>query len=559
MCAIFMCPVFLAHPPVVPAEFPAWWAVGSAAPAAAALAFLAVASAAWVVTLRARVRRQTEQIRRQLEHEAELEARFRDLFDNARDGIWITDPDGLITALNRVGEKLLGLPAKEAVGRPIAEFIPPEDIGKARASRIATIGLPFELTILPRGGSPTPVEVTSRVQPDGGVQTIARSVADRKAIQERVQRAQKLEAVGRLAGGIAHDFNNLLTVINGSAELLLADGGASAPLARDILAAGNRAAELTRHLLAFSRPRFVAPIALDTNAVVAASLVLLRRVTGAHVELVYKPDPNTPRVRGETGIIDQILMNLVLNARDAMPDGGRVTVRTSAAPNGFARIAVSDTGCGMDANTQAKIFEPFFTTKPVGQGVGLGLATVFGLVQSLGGAIRFGSWVGEGTTFEVDLPPPGPGDGPPVKSASAVIAAPPPRRQLAGKTVLLVDDDPPVRMLVRNVLEGDGATVYSAEDGQAALDFCVAHAGPLDLVLTDVIMPRLTGRALADRLRETRPGLQVVFMSAYSGSEFPGADERDDEWVLLPKPFTTEALLAVVNDALQKNSVGKLG
>ena len=385
----------------------AFWTHQRAALAAAALAGLCILVTVWVGTLRHRVRRQTEQIRRQLEHEAALEARYRDLFEGAGDAVWVTDRDGRIVALNRAGEALLGLTRDEAIGRPIAEFIPPDEAGLARASQVSRLGVPFELTVVPQTGPAAVVEVSSQVLPDGGVQTIARNVTERKRLQDRAHRVQKLEAIGRLAGGIAHDFNNLLTVINGSAEILrdrLPDGEPARALADEVLDAGNRAANLTRQLLAFSRQRFVAPTPLDLNQAVAGTAALSRRLIGEEVTLVTELAPDAPWVLAEAGLVEQVLMNLAVNARDAMPEGGTLTVRTAKAPGGLARLTVSDTGVGMDEATQAKVFEPFFTTKAVGRGTGLGLATVYGVVQTLGGVIRFTSERGRGTIFEVDLP-----------------------------------------------------------------------------------------------------------------------------------------------------------
>ncbi|HET6572587.1 MAG TPA: ATP-binding protein, partial [Fimbriiglobus sp.] len=502
---------------------PPFWTHRRAALAAAALAGLCILGTVWVGTLRHRVRSQTEQMRRQLEHESVLDARYRDLFEGAGDAVWVTDRDGSIVALNRAGEALLGLTRDEAMGRRIAEFIPPDEAGLARASQVTRLGVPYELTVVSLTGTTAVVEVSSQVLPDGGVQTIARNVTERKRHQDRAQRVQKLEAIGRLAGGIAHDFNNLLTVINGSAELLrdrLPEGEPTRALADEVLDAGNRAANLTRQLLAFSRQRFVAPAPLDLNETVAGTAGLLRRLIGEDVTLVTELSPDAPWVLAEAGLIEQVLMNLAINARDAMPKGGTLTVRTAAAPGGLARLTVVDTGVGMDEATQARVFEPFYTTKPVGQGTGLGLATVYGVVQTLGGVIRFTSERGRGTVFEVDLPAldrgqesevggqrsevggqrsevggqrtevRGQNDGqplsdlrPPTSDLCPPTSDSPPGPDLAAPTpipntlgawgrpytVLLVEDDESVRGLTRSILEDQGLTVLTAEDGPAAL------------------------------------------------------------------------------------------
>jgi two-component system cell cycle sensor histidine kinase/response regulator CckA len=535
----------------------------------------------WVAILRHRVRRQLEQIRQQLEHEATLEARYRDLFEGAGDAVWVTDRDGRIVALNRAGEKLLGISRDEVVGRPIADFIAPAEADLTRASRVSTFGAPYELTIVPRSGHPAVVvEVSARVLPDGGVQTIARNVTERKRLQERVQRVQKLEAIGRLAGGIAHDFNNLLTVINGSAETLrdrLPQGSPARALAEEVLNAGGRAANLTRQLLAFSRQRFVAPTPLDLNKAVAGTAGLLRRLIGEDVTLVTELDPATPWVLAETGMIEQILMNLAINARDAMPGGGTLTIRTAAAPGGLARLTVADTGVGMDEATQAKVFEPFFTTKPVGQGTGLGLATVYGAVQTLGGIIRFTSEPGKGTVFEIDLPalaerdnhpaatPAGEPDPPPQASdpptgASNPLPGPsdptplPAPAETWGRpyTLLLAEDDEAIRGLARTALEEQGLTVLTAEDGPAALKVIRGHEGPLHLLITDVMMPNMTGAELAELARADRPGLKVLYVSGYSADSVPWPDGHPGASDFISKPFTPTELVAKVRRVLRQ-------
>jgi two-component system cell cycle sensor histidine kinase/response regulator CckA len=511
----------------------------------------------WVVTLRNRVRRQTEQIRRQLEHEAALEARYRDLFEGAGDAVWVTDRDGRIVALNRAGEALLGLSRDEAVGRRIAEFIPPSEADLARASQVSRLGAPFELTVVPRSGPAAVVEVSSRVLPDGGVQTIARNVTERKRLQDRAQRVQKLEAIGRLAGGIAHDFNNLLTVINGTAEALrdlLPPGTPERALADEVLDAGGRAANLTRQLLAFSRQRFVAPAPLDLNRAVAGTAGLLRRLVGEDVRLVTELAPDTPWVLAEAGLIEQVLMNLAVNARDAMPDGGTLTIRTARAADGAARLTVADTGVGMDEATQARVFEPFFTTKPVGQGTGLGLATVYGVVQSLGGAIRFTSEVGKGTAFEIDLPALADRDRPAAPPGVSEPTPVPPTGGAWGKpyTVLLVEDDEAVRALARGVLEAQGLTVLTAEDGLAALAASRSHPGPLHLLVTDVEMPNMTGAELAEQARAVRPDLKVLFISGYPPDEGPWADGPAERPDFVRKPFTPTELAAKVREVLRR-------
>jgi PAS domain S-box-containing protein len=525
-----------------------------------------IAGAVWVVVLRYRVRRQTALLCEQYEHEAALQARYRDLFEAAGDAVWVTDRDGRIVDLNRAGERLLGMPRHEAAGRPITNFIPPGEADLARASKVARSDTPFELTVIPHAGPPVQVEVACRVLPDGGVQTMARDVTERKKLQDRVQRGQKLEAVGQLAGGIAHDFNNLLTVINGSAEMLrdrLPEADPSRHLADEILDAGGRAANLTRQLLAFSRQRFVTPVALDLNRVITEMAGLLRRMVGEGVELVLDLAPNAAWVKGDTGLIEQILMNLSVNARDAMPGGGTLTVRTVRTPDNQIRLVVADTGTGMDATTQARVFEPFFTTKPIGQGTGLGLATVYGVVQTLGGSIRFASEVGHGTTFEIDLPPaaadtPRPlADGPP--AAPSVTTRTPHPQSLApwGKpyTVLLVEDDDSVRALARSILEAYGLTVWAANDGDEALAQLARQPEPPHLLITDANLPRMSGEELAERVRAERPGVRVLCMSGYDARDLPWMATRGDDAEFIRKPFTPSELAEKVRSVLQPDQL----
>jgi PAS domain S-box-containing protein len=548
---------------------PHFWTYHQLVLAIVAMSVGIIAGAVWVIVLRYRLRRQTALIRDQFTHEAALQARYRDLFEAAGDAVWVTDRDGRIVDLNRTGERLLGMPRHEAAGRPIANFIPPGEADLARASKVARSDTPFELTVVPHSGPPVQVEVACRVLPDGGVQTIARDVTERKKLQDRVQRGQKLEAIGRLAGGIAHDFNNLLTVINGNAEMLrdrLPENDPARHLADEILDAGGRAANLTRQLLAFSRQRFITPVSLDLNRVITDMTSLLRRMIGDGIELVLELDPTAAWVKGDTGLIEQILMNLVVNARDAMPEGGTLTVRTVRTRDEQIRLAVADTGIGMDATTQARIFEPFFTTKPIGQGTGLGLATVYGVVQTLGGAIRFTSEVGRGTTFEIDLPPaaaetPRPhtssSDGPP--AAPSVTMRTPHPQALAtwGKpyTVLLVEDDDSVRSLARSILEAYGLTVWAANDGADALAWLARHPEPLHLLITDANLPHLSGEELADRVRAERPGVRVLCMSGYDARDLPWMATRGDDAEFIRKPFTPSELAEKVRGVLQPDQL----
>ncbi|MBO0698677.1 MAG: PAS domain S-box protein [Zavarzinella sp.] len=373
-----------------------------------------------------------------------------------------------------------------------------------------------------------------------------RAEEERARLEEQVRQAQKMEAVGRLAGGIAHDFNNLLTVINGCSDLLLAEarpGDSAHGLADEIRRAGEQAASLTRQLLAFGRRQITAPTALDLNGVVRDVEKILRRLIGEHIELATDLEPAGARVKADPGLMLQLLMNLAVNARDAMPQGGRLTIQTQVIRN-RVRLVVTDTGVGMDARTQAHIFEPFFTTKPAGEGTGIGLATVHGIVEQSGGTITVESTLGHGTTFRIELPVC-------AEKVPAAPAAPAPEPGRGPKgTVLLVEDEDLVRSLATRVLEARGYRVFAAPSAADALDLHARTADPVDLVVTDVVMPGLGGRQLAERLRERQPGLRVLFMSGYTTDEVLRQGIQEEEEHFIQKPFTPDSLARKVRDVL---------
>ncbi len=379
--------------------------------------------------------------------------------------------------------------------------------------------------------------------------------------QSQLVQAQKMQAVGQLAGGIAHDFNNLMTVVTGRAELLLRRLRPGDLLRRDveeIQATAQRATDLTRQLLAFSRKQVLEPRVLNLNQVVADLAPMLRRLIGDHVELVTALAPDLGQVKADPRQLEQVLMNLTLNARDAMPDGGRITLETAdvvldadyarehvgAQPGPHVMLAVSDTGRGMDAETLARIFEPFFTTKGPGQGTGLGLATVYGIVKQSGGNIWVYSEPGRGTTFKIYLPR---------VSEAAGDAAPAggPGAPSAGReTILLVEDDEAVRRLARDILTGQGYQVLEAAHGGEALLVAGRHQGPIHLLLTDVVMPQMSGRVLAERLAATRPEVKVLYMSGYTENAVVHHGVLDADTVYIQKPFTLEGLARKVRDVL---------
>ena len=400
-----------------------------------------------------------------------------------------------------------------------------------------------------------------------GVVINSRDITERREAEdelhesrEQLLQSQKMEAVGRLAGGVAHDFNNLLTAIKGFTELLLLDfdqRDPRYPFAHEIQAAANRAASLTRQLLAFSRKQVLQPRVIDLNASVTDMEKMLRRLIGEDVELVTNRAPDLGRIKADPGQIEQILLNLVVNARDAMPSGGRLAITTwnesvspeqaqrhgEAAPGTYAVVSVRDTGAGMSKEVQRRIFEPFFTTKEQGRGTGLGLSTVYGIVQQSGGFVSVESAPGEGADFRVYLPAVDEG----VPQTDQRLESGPVE---GTETVLLVEDEKAVRVLVRRVLDRMGYTVLEAEHGPQALEIMAARTEPVDLLLTDVIMPGMSGRELADQLQRSHPGIKVLFMSGYTDEAISQHGVLVSGVAFLETPCTPDILLRRVREVL---------
>jgi len=371
---------------------------------------------------------------------------------------------------------------------------------------------------------------------------------------------QKMEAIGQLAGGVAHDFNNLLTVINGFGELLAVRLEPTDPrraLVEEILKAGERAAALTQQLLAFSRRQVMVVQVVDLNEVVADTERMLRRLIGEDVELITLPDPELGRVRADPRQLQQVILNLAVNARDAMPHGGKLTIETAnveldetyarqhaaITPGAYVMLAVSDTGHGMDAETRSRIFEPFFTTKEQGKGTGLGLAMVYGIVKQSNGDIWVYSEPGQGTTFKLYFP----------RVDDAERPAPPgaPQEIPHGtETILLVEDEPQVRALARRVLEACGYTVLEAARGDEALQCCQQHAEPIHLLLTDVVMPGMGGPAVARLMARVHPEIKVLYMSGYTDAAVARHGMLEAGAALLQKPFTPTTLAQQVRRVL---------
>ena len=389
-----------------------------------------------------------------------------------------------------------------------------------------------------------------------------RDITEQKKLEEQLRQAQKMEAVGRLAGGVAHDFNNLLTAILGNTQLLRRDLGETHPSRADveeIRKAADRAAALTRQLLAYSRRQVLQPRVLDLNGVVRDMERLLDRLIGEDVTLVTRLATTLGPVRADPGQIEQVVVNLAVNARDAMPHGGVLTIETAeaeldpalvdqpgAAPGPSVMLAVTDTGVGMDAETRAHLFEPFFTTKEVGKGTGLGLATVYGIVKQSGGSIGVYTELGQGTTFRIYLPRVD-AAGAPVRSSHPAVAIP-----RGTETVLLVEDEVAVRHLANKLLQGAGYTVIAAADATTALALADAHPGPIHLLLTDVVMPRVSGPELAAELLSRRPGARVLYMSGYPGDTVVQRGTLAPGVAFLQKPFTPDILERKVREVLEQ-------
>ncbi len=388
----------------------------------------------------------------------------------------------------------------------------------------------------------------------GGVVRYEGTLADiteRKDLHAQFVQSQKMETVGRLAGGVAHDFNNLLTVINGYAEFALSDIPPEDPLhemVQEIYDAGQRAAGLTRQLLAFSRRQVVQPVSLDLNVVAEQMHKMLQRLIGEDIRLTFDLDPGLGPIRADAGQFEQVIMNLAVNARDAMPEGGTlvVTTRNLDEPSGQIMLAVADTGCGMDEATQQRLFEPFFTTKQLGQGTGLGLATVYGIVTQAGGRIEVSSAVGRGSTFRVYLPRlagDGGADAAKVRPAGIVRGT---------ERVLIVEDEESLRRIAERILTAAGYTTTCAANGDEAIRILAASDAPVDLLLTDVVMPGMSGHELAARITISHPHLKVLFASGYLPDAFPDRGRLGPEVQFLAKPYSPSSLTSKVRDVLDR-------
>jgi two-component system, cell cycle sensor histidine kinase and response regulator CckA len=524
---------------------------------------LFVVLAALIVWFNAALRAAQENLHRS-------EVNFRSLVTNAPYGICRCNAAGLILDVNPAFVSMLGSASpKELLGKHLGELYADSSHWFELADYLRSTASFTGLIVDWRGkeGANTVVRVSGRTVPNGKNGTtfelFAEDVTERRALEQQLRQSQKMEAVGRLAGGIAHDFNNLLMVISGYSEFLLdrlgPDPALRAP-AQEISGAAQRASSLTRQLLAFSRKQMMAPKILDLNAVVTENLKMLTRVIGEDIELVMVPAPELGAVRADASQIDQVILNLAVNARDAMPSGGRLTIETSnvtlneeharfhapLSPGEYVTLAISDTGLGMDSETQSHIFEPFFTTKGT-KGTGLGLSTVYGIVKQSGGYIWVYSEVGKGTTFKIYFPRVAERTETPALVIPADEATP---AEPGTETILLAEDEANLRYLARQFLEKQGYKVIEAADGAAAMQIAVAHEGVIHLLLTDVIMPGMNGRELAQRISEIRPQTKVLYMSGYTENVIGHDGTLEAGVQLLQKPFTLRDLKSRVREIL---------
>ena len=500
------------------------------------------------------------------------ERKYRLLFETNPEPMFVYDYTTLrILAVNDAAIARYGYSELEFLDRTIRDIRPPEDQGRldeALTNRADEGAVRTGVRHRAKDGKIFEVDLVARPLDFAGRPArlvLAHDVTAQRHLEEQLRQSQKMEAVGQLAGGIAHDFNNLLTAILGSTQLLLHNippGDPRREDAEEIKLAGLRAAELTRQLLAFSRRQVLAPKVLDLNAVVANIDRMLRRLLGEDIELVTSLAPGAGGVNADPGQLEQVLLNLAVNARDAMPTGGRLSIETARftlheehverrhrlPPGDYACLVVTDTGVGMDDATQAHLFEPFFTTKEVGKGTGLGLATVYGIVKQSGGYIWVYSEPGRGTTVKVYLPR--------VRGATEPAAPPPhpaaPPREVRGghETVLLVEDAAPVRALARRSLEACGYRVLDASDGPTALELSARHGEAIDLLVTDVVMPGMSGRELAERLAPARPGMKVLYTSGYTDDAMVRQGVLNAGVAFLQKPFVPDSLARKVREVL---------
>lgn len=521
-------------------------------------------------------KRETETQRAKVENELRArEEQYRLIGEHTRDLIYLLDQKGQFTYASPSFKKTLGFDPGELVGKKAFSLIHPDDKAAARKAFQEALdhhaGRIVHYRCKSKSGQWTLFEsiVNWAFDEKGGpikAVIVSRDIDERKRLEEQVRQAQKMEAVGRLAGGVAHDFNNLLTAITGYSDLLLRSLDRMDPRRSDveeIKETANRAAALTQQLLAFSRRQITQPKVLDLNAVVSNLEKMLRRLIGEDIQLKTVLAKNLHRVRSDLGQVEQIVINLCVNSRDAMPGGGKILIETANAeiraggtdpadppPGPYAVLSVTDTGCGMDPTTLTHLFEPFFTTKEKGHGTGLGLSTVYGIVQQSAGHIRVKSRVGEGTTFWIYLPRVEDEAAPEERSAETD------EFFKGNETVLLAEDDRTVRTLAARVLSQSGYRVLECPSGEDALRALDEHASPIDLLVTDVVMNGISGPELAKRVAQRQPGVKVLYLSGYMESDMRNDILKGVGSSFLAKPFRPRDLVQRVRRALDGGTGG---
>jgi two-component system, cell cycle sensor histidine kinase and response regulator CckA len=532
-----------------------------------------------IVKLRSQIEEMQDACRRAEDACRESEKRYREIFNEAPIGFHELDREGRIMRVNRTELEMLGCRAEEMLGRPVWSFIVEEEMTRkitlAKLEGDRSFHETFERTYRRKDDKTLQVLVKDQLIRDKegritGIRSMMEDITERRRTEEALRKSeeqlrqwQKVEAIGRLAGGVAHDFNNLLTTITGCTEDLIGQFERRDPRLegiKEIHRAAERATALTRQLLAFGRRQVLHPQVLNLNGVVGEMEHMLRRLIGEDLELVTLLAPEIWSVKVDRGQIEQVVMNLALNARDAIPEGGKVTIETanleldeeyarthvSAKPGAYVMLAISDTGCGMDKETQSHLFEPFFTTKEKGKGTGLGLSTVYGIVKQSGGNIWAYSEPGRGSTFKIYLPR--------VQETAGRIAEsrPAPSSEVRGgvETILLVEDEESVRKMVGKILGGQGYTILEAAHGDEAIRVCGNHKGPIHLLMTDVIMPRMSGRELAETLRPLRKEMKVLYMSGYPDNTIVHHGVLEPGTAFLQKPFSLRALEQKVREVL---------
>lgn len=497
------------------------------------------------------------------------EERYRELFENANDIIYTLDLERRFTSINRRAEELTGYTCAEAIGRTYDAILTPEarrSLGAPLLTKLrGEATTVYETEIFCKDGRRLALEINSRLIYEGGkpvgVQGIARDISERQHLKEQLRQSQKLETIGQLADVVAHDFNNLLTAILGYSQLLLRRLDPNSPLRREVQEiekAGQRAAALTNQLLAFSRRQVFQPHLLNLNTVIIDLERLLQRVIGEDIALTTQLDPNLGLICSDPSHLEQVIMNLVVNSRDAMPKGGNLTLETvnvhldptmischpEAKAGDYILLAVRDTGVGMDKQIQSRIFEPFFTTKEPGKGTGLGLSTVYGIVKQSDGWVDVQSEPGCGAQFRIYLPRV-------YEAASPAQPQPPQVYEFSGsETVLLIEDDVAVRELVHRMLQLNGYTVLAASDAKQALAICQEYPGPIALMLTDVVMPQINGPELAQQVRLVRPAIKILYMSGYGDGRLAPTLGPDGRAPLVEKPFTPDVLMRRLRELL---------